>query len=228
MKRIAALALLSAGLLVPAVLTGTASPASADVEAVSLPTAVTIEAGTLTFTGTVRVDASVTGLRSASLWFRYPDSRTRVLVGAASSREPGVLTVTGRLETQRISPGLNRLQVLDDVDGRGRSILIDLRRRSRVAITRTDVLPDGRVSLAVRVRHYDTQTGKFAASRLSPVQVQERVAGKWVTLATVTSDRAGLGHTVLTATQGTHRYRAVRPAGVTVTSATSKSVTAVR
>ncbi len=76
----------------------------------------------------------------------------------------------------------------------------------------------------MKVSHYDPKIGKFAPSRLSPVRLQEKIGSTWVALTQVTTDISGLATTVVTAGPGEHRYRAVRPNGVTVRAATSKVV----
>lgn len=228
MKRIA-LAVLNASLIVPLVIIGLASPALADVRVVSLPTAVAVDSTFVHFTGTVQVSASATGLRSASLWFRYPDgTAARTLVGSATSRKRDVLTVTGRLDARRITPGLNQVRVLDDVDGDGQTIVLDLRRRSRLAITRADFLANGQVVLSVQTRHYDPKTGRYVASRFSPVRLQEKVGKRWVAVGSLTTDRAGAGVALVSAGPGPHVYRARRPDGATVMAATSKQFSAAR
>jgi hypothetical protein len=224
MKRIVIAGLLITSVLVTALVTGLSSAARADVGAVSLPQTLPIAERTLSFSGTVRVGATTTGLRSASLWFKYPDTAAAVRIGTATSRRPGFLVVTASLDATRITPGLNQVQVKDDADDDTRTITLDLRRRSRVKITEAAVRTDGRVALAVQVSHYDPKLGRFAASRLSPVRLQERIDGAWVTVGQITTDRAGLAETLLLAGPGRHDYRAVRPNGATVLTATSKSV----
>jgi hypothetical protein len=223
MKRIAIAALLTS-VLVPAVGTGLATSAQADVASVSLPTTAAISARTLTFSGTVRVGSTTTGLRSASLWFRYPDTHSAIRVGTATSRRPGFMVVTASLDTTRIAPGLNKLRVQDDADGDTRTITLDLRRLSRVTITRAEPRTDGQVALAIKVSHYDPTLGRFAPSRLSPVRLQEKVNDTWVPVGQATTDRAGLAKILVDAGSGPHEYRAVRPDGATVLAATSKTV----
>lgn len=252
MKRIALPTLLAAGLLLatapagvaapvgPAAPVGLAAPvelaapARPDVVTVPLPAVIAVPAvigvaaRTVTFPASVEVGASVTGLRSASLWYTYPDARARTLVGTATSRTSGSLTVVGRLDARRIAPGRIRVLVLDDVEGDARTIELELRRRSRVAVTRAELRADGRAELDVLVRHYDHRTGGYVPSRLSPVRLQEQVGGRWVTVATVTTDRTGTAAALVPAGPGAHRYRAVRPDGRTVLAATSRPVEARR
>jgi hypothetical protein len=224
MKRIVLATLLLPGVLAPAVVTGLSAPARADVVAVSLPTAVAISGRTLSFSGTVRLGSTTTGLRSASLWFRYPGADSSTRVGTATSRRPGFLVVTASLDAARITPGLNQVQVKDDADGDSRTIILDLRRRSRVMITQAEVRADARIALAIRVEHYDPKLGRFVPSRLSPVRLQEKVGSTWAPVGQVTTDQAGLAAVRITAGPGPHDYRAVRPNGATVLAATSKTV----
>ena len=224
MKRIAFTALLITSVLVPALVTGLPTSAQADVVAVSLPTTMSISDRTLTFSGTVRVRPTTTGLRSASLWFRYPDAFSQTRVGTATSRRPGFLVVTASLDATRIVPGLNQIQVQDDADGNIRTLQVDLRRRSRVTLTEGESRTDGQVALVVKVSHYDPKLGRFAPSRLSPVQIQEKIDDAWVPIAQVTTRSSGLAGVLLKASHGAHDYRAVRPDGATVLAARSKTL----
>jgi hypothetical protein len=223
MKRIV-IAAIVASVLLPAAATGLAAPARADVVAVSLPAAVTISARTLSFSGTVRVGSSTAGLRSASLWFRYPNTPAPTRVGTATSRRAGFLAVTASLDARLITPGVNRVLVKDDADGGSRTIMLDLRRLSRVTITHAEFRSSTRVALAVRVTHFDPKLGRFAPSRLSPVRLQEKVGNRWVQVAKVTTDASGLAGALVPAGPGTHDYRALRPDGATVLAATSRTI----
>lgn len=224
MKRIALAALVVTGVLVTVDLTGFSRPARADVVAVSLPRVVTVSERTLSFSGTVRVGSTTTGLRSASLWFRYPDAASATRIGTATSRRPGFLVISASLDATRITPGLNRVQVRDDADGDTRTIALDLRRRSRVTITQAEFRSDGRVALAVKVSHYSPKLGRFAPSKLSPVRLQERVGEAWVPIGQITTGANGVAEMLVKAGAGPHDYRAVRPGGVTVSAATSKTI----
>ncbi|HST85125.1 MAG TPA: hypothetical protein VLL08_25525 [Kineosporiaceae bacterium] len=224
MKRIVIAALLITSVLVPAVVTGLSATARAAVVAVSLPTTVSISDRTLTFSGTVRVRSTTTGLRSASLWFHYPDALSQTRIGTATSRRPGFLVVTASLDAARIVPGLNTIQVQDDADGNIRTLALDLRRRSRVTLAQAAPRTDGQVALVVKVSHYDPKLGRFAPSRLSPVRLQEKVGDVWVPLAQVTTRRSGLADVLIKAARGAHEYRAIRPDGATVLAATSKTL----
>jgi len=224
MKRIVIAALLITSVLVPAVVAGLSTSARADVGTVSLPTAVTISEPTVSFSGTVRVGATTTGLRSASLWFRYPNTASAIRIGTATSRRPGYLVVTVSLDATRIIPGLNKFQVKDDADGDTRTITLDLRRKSRVTITHAEFRSDGRVALAVKVSHYDPRMGNFAPSKLSPVRLQEKIGETWVPVGQITTNASGLAGVLLKAGPGLHDYRAIRPNGATVLTATSKTI----
>jgi hypothetical protein len=224
MKRIITATLLIASVVVTAVVTGLAAPAKADVVTVSLPTAVTISARTVSFSGTVQVDSSTAGRRSASVWFRYPNASAAVRVGSATSRRPGFLAVTVTMDASRIKPGVNRLLVKDDADGAARTIMLDLRRLSRVSVALTEFRAAERVVLAVEVVHYDPKVGRFIPSRKSPVRFQEKVSGAWVTVDETVTNAAGRAVVLIPAGPGVHRYRAVRPNGATVLAATSKSI----
>jgi hypothetical protein len=224
MRRIAIAGLLITSVLIPAVVTGLSSSARADVGAVSLPSSVTISQRTVSFSGTVQIASTSTGLRSASLWFRYPGLASASRIGTAISRRPGFLVVTASLDATRVTPGLNQLEVRDDADGDTRTILFDLRRQSRVMITHAEYRSDGRVALAVKVWHYDPKAGRFAPSKLSPVRLQERVDDRWVSVGQVTTGADGLAGALVPAGPGRHDYRAVRPDGATVRTATSKTI----
>jgi hypothetical protein len=221
MNRFVTGTLLVASVLIPA---GLAGPARADIVAVSVPTAVSISGPAVSFSGTVRVGSAEAGLRSASLWFQYPNTPAAVEVGTATSRRPGFLAFTANLDATRIIPGLNQIQVQDDADGDTRTMVLDLRRVSRVSITHAEFRTDGTVALAVRVRHYDAARGRLIPSRLSPVLLQEKVLGAWVPVSRVITDRSGLAGAVVAAGPGQHYYRAVRPNGATVLTATSKTI----
>lgn len=225
MKRIVFAALLVTSVLVPTVLTGLSTPAQADVVAVSLPTAVTISDRTVSFSGTVRLGPTATGLRSASLWFRYPSALSSTRVGTATSRRPGLLVITASLDAARITPGLNQIQVEDDEDGDTRTILLDLRRLSRVTIISAQFRSTGRAALAVKVTHYDPKLGRFAPSRFSPVRLQEKIGGTWVPVAQVTTGVSGRAEALVPVSRGLrHDFRAVRPSGATVLAATSTTI----
>jgi hypothetical protein len=118
--------------------------------------------------------------------------------------------------------------VRDDADGGVRTILIDLRRLSRVSLTHAEFRSDGRVALAVRVLHFDPKLARFAPSRLSPVRLQEKLNGTWTTIATVTTGASGLAGALVPAGPGAHLYRAVRPSGATVLAAKSPIIRTTR
>ena len=220
-KRIVTATLVTGCVLTAALQTLLAVPARADIVAVALPTTLTISSRMLTLTGTLRLSSAGTGLRSAALWFSYPGDPAATRVGSASSRRPGFLAISARIDASRIVPGNNRLEVVDVASGQRRAITLDLRRQSRIAITHAEFRPHGQVALAVRVTHFDPKLNAFAASRLSPVRLQENLNGVWVTLAEVRSDALGLAGAVLPAGPGQHSYRAIRPEGATVRTATS-------
>ena len=81
----------------------------------------------------------------------------------------------------------------------------------------------GRVALGARITHYNPAARGWVSSRLSPVRFQELTPTGWTTIATGTTTRDGLAGAIVTAKPGTHRYRVIRPAGATVTAATSTS-----
>jgi hypothetical protein len=233
-KRIVTATLITAGVLVStvatvaALATVVAAPAQAEVVAVALPSTATITSKTLTLTGAVRVGRSDSGVRSAAAWFVYPGAALPTLVGTTSSRRPGFLAITVRIDATRVVAGPNQLQIIDAADGDSRIVPLDLLRQSRVAITHAEPRSHGRMALAVRVTHYNPKTDKFIASRRSPIRLQERVNGSWVTLITVTSDKLGLAGAAVPAGPGVHLYRAVRPDGETVRTATSLTIRAAR
>jgi hypothetical protein len=223
-KRIAIAALIIASVLITALQTGLAGSARADIVAVSLPTQASISSTTLTLAGTARLGSAGAGRQSATLWFHYPDAAAPTRVGSATSRRPGFLAITARIDATRIMPGANQIDVVDSADGTRRTIALDLRRESRVAITHAEFRPHARVALAVRVMHFDPGQNAFVSSQFSPVRLQELVNGSWITLAQVTTDQLGLAGAVLPAGAGMHDYRAVRPDGATVRAATSLTV----
>jgi hypothetical protein len=227
-KRIAIAALLIAAVLIPAFQTIVAAPAHADVVAVTLPTDAAISATALRLAGTVRVDSAGNGLKSASLWFRYPDTGVLSRVGRATSRRPGFLAITATIDTTRIVAGANQLTVVDDTDGDSRTINLDLRRVSRVSITHAEFRAHGRIALAVRATHYDPRSNHFVGSKLSPVRLQEKLSGTWTTIASATTDSSGLAGALVPAASGVHYYRVVRPDGATVLGATSLTIRATR
>jgi hypothetical protein len=221
-KRLATATLITAAVLITAVRTGSAQ---ADVVAVSLPPVASISAPVLTLSGTVRLTSAGSAQRSATLWIRYPDATTSTKVGAVTSRRPGFLAITARIDATRIVPGPNQLQLIDPSDGSSRTITVDLRRETRIAITHAEFRTRGRVAVAVRVQHFDPRRNAFVASRLSPVHLQEKVDGDWVTRAELTTDASGLaGAMVPATTAGNHYFRAIRPDGATVWTATSLTV----
>jgi hypothetical protein len=224
-KRLSTTTLIIAAVLATAVQTGLAGSARADVIAVSLPPVASISSPTLALSGTVRLSSDGTGRRSAALWIRYPDATAATKVGSVTSRRPGFLAITARIDARRIVPGPNQLQLIDAADGSSRTITVDLRRETRIAITHAEFRTRERVAVAVRVQHFDPKQNAFIASRLSPVHVQEKVDGGWVTRAELTTDASGLAGVVLpAATAGNHYYRAIRPDGATVWTATSLTV----
>jgi hypothetical protein len=215
----------------PVTLLGTAAPARAAVTALTAPARATIGAGTVTVAVTIGVDAGADGRHRASVWYRYPGDPAATRVARLSTRRAGPVVVRARLDATRVAFGPNRLAVTDDsLDTAGAgatdapAVTVDTRRRSRVAITRAEPVRDGIVVLTVRVTHYAPLKGRYVASRLSPVRLQEKVSGAWVTRATGTTSAAGVATATLTAPSGPHTYRAVRPNGATVWSATSPPV----
>jgi hypothetical protein len=217
--------LLMAGLaiaIVAGLSVGSARPAAAAVERVSAPARVVVDSPTETIPVSVRTSAAVDGTHGASVWIGYPGADS-MSVGGYGVAKGQAVTVRTELDTRRITRwGALDLIASDDADGDTRALTVDVRRRSNVAITHHEV-SGGKVALAVRVRHYQPGRG-YISSQRSPVRLQESVAGRWVTRATVTTTVDGLAGARLPLAPGVHRFRAVRPDGASVWSATSQTV----
>ena len=77
---------------------------------------------------------------------------------------------------------------------------------------------------AVQVTHRDLASGRWTGSQQSPVRVERMVGGRWVLAATWTTDRTGVARGQMQLPWGVHMVRVVRPAGDSVTAATSAAV----
>jgi hypothetical protein len=206
--------------------------------AVTLPARVVVSGRTLKLSGSVAApakgSASAAAVRALSLWFTYPGSKTPVKIGGVSADSKGMLTVTAQLNAARIAMGLNTIQIREgassSASATGAAVAtVDVRRRSRVKIVNAVFKPTTAgfaAAVAVQVSHFDPKTVTYLGSRLSPIRLQELVGGTWVTRASATTNATGLATATFAATAGKHTYRAVRPNGATVWSATSPEITA--
>lgn len=145
------------------------------------------------------------------------------LYGTAASSAPGpqLVRVSGVVSSAVLTPGTTTATVTDIGDYRSTTVPITVLRQSRVAIDQVTPLPGG-VLVTGRAMHYDLPTGVYRGDLVSPVQVQQWVAGgRWMTVQTVTTVGSDGSVAALVPGAGRMVVRLVRPAGATVTGGAS-------
>lgn len=198
-----------AGLIAVAAMAGlsmlTAGRAQAATAPAPLPVVAPIQ---LTISGpTTPIKVRVPGTTSAA-WLQATTGVVRLGVRG------GYAVAT--LPSTSVRVGESALE-LDQRDGRVVRVLITARRASRVSAPMVIVVPLFGAKVSGIASHYDPRIDGYVGDSLSPVMVQERRAGKWITLRTATTSRAG-GFTVsLPLVPGKHVLRLARPVGATVT-----------
>lgn len=217
------------GAVVTAVMVaGGSSVAEARVTLVpSDPVKVVVKEPVPSFTATLRTNTTLDGKHYASIWINSPVSGHLLFAGEGGGESRDV-SVTGDVFTDEVKPhwGLVDAMAVDDVDGRSTGLTLDVRRRTRVSITRVTKLHSGVTFVSVSVQHYngDGLAGKYIPSKSSPVQLQERTLGRnWGKVDSTVTDSNGAATLVVSATPGRHIYRVYRPNGATVWSAISKT-----
>jgi len=136
---------------------------------------------------------------------------------------PQMVTVAGTVRSAALTLGSSSVLVTDIGDGTYRLVPATVLRQSQVTATAAGY-PGGLV-VTGRAAHYDPRTGGYAGDVASPVRVQVSTLGGWVTVQTLTTAVDGTVVGVVTIPAGVHSVRLVRPAGATVTGATSPAVT---
>lgn len=197
------------------------TPARADTaRTAAAPVPVTISSRTATLT----VHAAATGIRAGwrHVTILAPAGARLLEVGHGASRTADV-PVRVTLATRWLKPGTeNELVVQDDVTGEWSTISLAVHRRSELSLTYLDPKPSGQVLVRGALRHY--KAGRYVPSRKSPVRVQQLVDGRWTTLATSTTNRAGTIVATVHPLPGAVALRLSRPTGATVTAAVSAQV----
>lgn len=214
------------GVIAAAVMVGSGvSVAEARVTQVpSAPVRVVVNVPVPSFQALLKTNTTLDGKHYASLWFVSPVTGRLTFAGEGGG-ESATVRVLADLDAASIAPhwGLVDGVAVDDVDGRSTPVTLDVRRRSRVFLSRPTV-SRGKVSFVAGVQHYDGGVSEtYIESKKSPVRLQERIDGKWVHLSTARTDSEGMATLVATASPGRHRYRVYRPNGATVWSAVSLS-----
>lgn len=133
-----------------------------------------------------------------------------------------VVAVTARLDARFVPLGRSVLRLTDEADplGVAQAVALDARRPSRFGVGTWVDMGQGQLYVSAPIYAYTASRGGWTPQRYSPVQVQERVAGRWVVRATLTSTAQGVASGVVNLGGGVHVVRVARPAGVTVWSTT--------
>ena len=127
--------------------------------------------------------------------------------------------------SRQLTPGTTTATLTDVGDGTTTTIPITVLRQSRITAS-VQLVPGGGMLILGNARHYDATTGSYRGDLASPVAVQVFESGRWATAITATTVGAdGAVAQLLTAPAGTWSIRLVRPAGATVTGATSGTTT---
>jgi len=143
------------------------------------------------------------------------------VAGSGWAETPAVVHVGAAVPSWDLTPGTTTATLTDIGDGATTRVPVTVLRQSRVTVT-AHLVPGRRILVTGTASHYDPATGTYRGDVLSPVLVQVWEAGRWVTAATVTTTgTTGAVAALLTAPAGTWPIRLVRPAGATVTGATS-------
>lgn len=212
-------------LAVAAAVTATAaivSPATAQAAPVPTvqPVQVVISGRYATLKTTVMAPAILLGSHCVAV--SMPTPRGQVRVGAWCSGTSTVnLSIT--LPAASFKAGVSTWMVRDLGDGKLTTLTVQARQASR--FTQGDVIPTGMNSVYVygHLAHYKAGVG-VVSSQLSPVWLQVRQGGQWVTVDRLVTDMVGHFEGLVAAPAGLHTYRLYRPAGVTVTEAATRPV----
>lgn len=135
------------------------------------------------------------------------------------------LVATGTLGTAALTVGAQTWSVIDAGNGRVSSLPVLVLRQSRLTSTTLTAAGHGKAIISVGLQHYDAASGRWAASKLSPVQVLVWRAGRWTPVVTLTTDAAtGRATGTLSLPSGRQQVRVQRPEGATVTAVTSATI----
>jgi hypothetical protein len=186
------------------------------VAAVAAPATVRVVLGAAGATARARVttpNVTPRGLHCASAW--SPVS----FLGRACSR---YATFTVPVALGRFTPlGRSILAVTDDVAPMNTTparVVLEVRRPSRFgAGTWTPTYWGDGLTVSATLYAYTPAAGAWTPQRNSPVKVQELRAGRWVTVATLTTNSRGVFTGSVTLGGGLHTVRVARPQGATVT-----------
>jgi hypothetical protein len=124
--------------------------------------------------------------------------------------------VTARLDARYVPVGRSTVQVTDDGDPLGTfpvAVTLDARRASRFGLGTWTDEGNGQVYVSAPVRMYSPAAGRYVPQSAAPVRVQELVAGRWVTVATLVTNRYGIAGGYVTTGGGVFRMRVQRPQG---------------
>lgn len=213
---------LAATAAVVAVAGAVAAPAQAAPVPVSQPVQVTISGPTATLRAVVQAPAKLLGSHCVAVSAPTPQGG-QVRVGAwCSGTATVVVTVT--MAAARFKPGPSVWKVRDLGDGKLADLAVITRQQSR--FTSANIVPTGMGAVWVdtHLSHYKASTGRHVSSQQSPVWLQIRQGGAWVTVMRMVTDSTGRVEGLAAAPAGLHTYRLVRPAGSTVTDAATRPV----
>jgi hypothetical protein len=185
------------------------------VAAVSAPATVRVTLGAAGATARIRVTTphmTPRGLHCASVW--SPVS----FLGRACSR---YATFTVPVVLGRFTPlGRSILAVTDDVAPLNTTparVALEVRRPSRFGPgTWTPTYWGDGLTVSAALYAYTPALGAWTPQKSSPVQVQELRAGRWVTVATLTTNGRGVFTGSVTLGGGLHTVRVARVQGATV------------
>lgn len=211
-------------LAVGALVTALAGPARADVTRVRVPVVVVVDQPIESFKATVCTDRrGDDDLHRATLWLGSGNGWFDWSGEGKSVRR--CVPIKARVYAETVTKwGAVDVQAWDEVGGEVETARTKLLRQSRLAVTRVENRGGGRVTVSVRLEHFSGDG--YAGSNLSPVDIQELRSGRWVTRASVTTNRDGLAGATVATTGGMHTWRAVRKQGATVTGAVSETLRA--
>jgi hypothetical protein len=146
---------------------------------------------------TARIPVTTTHVTPAGYHCAAVFSARLGFVGRACSLLPS-FTVAVRLDARAVPVGRSTLTVVDDVapfDGLPATVTLVARRPSRFGTgTWTPTYGATALTVTAPLLMYSPAAGAVAAAATSPVQVQELRAGRWVTVATLTTNRYGDRH----------------------------------
>lgn len=199
------------------------APEAAAIALPATPTTVVIPATSAAVTAVVPiVTTAVDGPRAVVV---LAPTRTGLRQVGAGVSPAGTVSARIRVAAADLQPGSQTWWLRDLTDDTMFPLPVRVVRPTRVEAPA--LLVDGTTGAvvgAVRVTHRDLVTGRPAPSQSSPVRLERYTGGRWVLVTTWTTDRTGVAYGMTTLPAGIHLLRAVRPAGDTVTSATSPLV----